>query len=423
MAEQSGLGRTSLSMESALHSRNPELSPRRHPGSQKQIAAIFDLKEDHWPERLATAESLQDWVDMAARAHSEKTRKLGFFTSGSSGEPVICSHEMWVYEQEVDFLAGFFSEVGRIICLAPPHHIYGFLFGVLLPKALAVPVEYLEPLPNAALVHSLGDGDLLVAFPLVWKGLAALDQRFMPGVWGITSTGPCPAEVILRMKELGIMRLTEVYGSSQTGGVGYRHDPKVPYTLMPFWGPDKNGYAWERRHPQTGKPHIFQLQDELDWLGEDSFRPVRRTDKATVVAGINVYPSKVREVILRHPGIKDCAVRPMSDAEGNRLKAFIVPQDENRPVPELLKDLQRHLKHSLKSPEIPRAIKSGTAAAHEQAGQNTGLVISRWVDTFRPSGRQPFIVRCGQRRHAAPCPHKGTYGSGRGYGSVHDRAY
>jgi long-chain acyl-CoA synthetase len=360
MSEQSRPGSTSASLASITKDTDPRFSPAKNPEALKKSIAMFSIDEPQLTRRVSAATTMQEWVDLINKAHEKKEREVGFFTSGSSGEPVLCSHAMWVYEQEVAFLAELFSKIDHVVSLVPPHHIYGFLFGVLLPNALSVEVDYLEPLPNNALVNSLKAGDLLVAFPLIWKGLASLGYSFNPGIYGITSTGPCPPEVISQVKQLGITQMTEIFGSSQTGGVGYRNSPDDPYTLMPFWLPNKSRNIWGRRHPLTQEPHQFQVQDELEWTGDNSFLPLRRADKAIVVAGVNVYPQKVRDVILKHPNVKDCAVRLMSPSEGNRLKAFVVPVDATLPLSGFLRDLQRHMSTHLTSPETPRAIKTGT---------------------------------------------------------------
>ena len=45
------------------------------------------------------------------------------------------------------------------------------------------------------------------------------------------------------------------------------------------------------------------------------------------VAGFNIYPARVREVLLSHPAVADVSVRLMRASEGERLKAFVVPRD------------------------------------------------------------------------------------------------
>ena len=68
------------------------------------------------------------------------------------------------------------------------------------------------------------------------------------------------------------------------------------------------------------------IQDRLSWPEARQFHVGGRHDDAVQVGGTNVFPSRVRQVLLDHPQVLDAAVRLMSPGEGTRLKAFIVPQ-------------------------------------------------------------------------------------------------
>ncbi|WP_320172111.1 4-coumarate--CoA ligase [Maridesulfovibrio sp.] len=251
--------------------------------------------------------------------------QLTFFTSGSTGIPSPNASPFADLNQEIRSQAEIYPGRKRIINMVPPHHIYGFLFSILLPKALDIPVTAKFSLPTSGLVESLAPGDLVIAFPLLWNKLGQLPVSFPPDVYGVTSTGPCPADVIKGLRAKGLDRMTEVYGSSETGGVGYRHDPDDCYRLLPHW--QKTGQdTLARNHPENAGVTSFTLQDNLEWTGETEFRPIRRTDNAVQVGGINVYPSKVENFFRSFEQVRDCSVRLMRQDEGERLKIFIVPE-------------------------------------------------------------------------------------------------
>jgi len=263
---------------------------------------------------------------LAALIFSEtggKPQHLTFFTSGSTGKPVAAKSTFADLEQEIHSLAMLFADRKQIISYVPRHHIYGFLFSILLPKALEIKAEFWPSLPGTEQIQKMRSGDLVIAFPLLWKKLEKLHCDFPENVYGVTSTGPCPAVTITSLCALGLARMTEVYGSSETGGVGYRHNPADLYTLLDHW--ERTGVSSIKRTAADGSKQLHTLQDNLEWQGATNFRPLKRSDKAVQVGGINVYPARVEEMIKAHPAVKACSVRLMRPEEGERLKAFVVP--------------------------------------------------------------------------------------------------
>jgi acyl-CoA synthetase (AMP-forming)/AMP-acid ligase II len=61
--------------------------------------------------------------------------------------------------------------------------------------------------------------------------------------------------------------------------------------------------------------------------GDRSFHVLRRQDGAVQVGGINVFPSRVAEVLARHPLVAQASVRLAAPEQGGRLKALIVCKD------------------------------------------------------------------------------------------------
>lgn len=311
-----------------------------------KIRTIFNVPLDIQPGKHA----LRQLAERLCEEWKSTERHITFFTSGSTGEPKPNTHDIALHVQEVTALAEIFSDRKRIVSFVPRHHIYGFLFSILLPKALKVDVRWEVPLPAPGLVSSLRSGDLVIAFPLLWDKLSDMKVRFGKDIQGITSTGPCPAETITTLCKNGLDRMYEIYGSSETGGVGYRHTPDGGYSLLPYWSVTQNDSTLLRDHPTLGSQQ-YPLQDILQWKG-DTFTPMRRADNGVQVAGINVYPSRIREILLEHPEVKDCAVRLMRSEEGSRLKTLIVLENMNR-MQEMEPQIRKWAKERLSPYELP----------------------------------------------------------------------
>ena len=97
-------------------------------------------------------------------------------------------HELW---QEMQAMARVIGPRQRVVCLVRSHHIYGFLFGVLLPRVWGgVPVLHLPGEQLARLPAQVRPGDLVVGYPEGWAALARLVPQWPDDVVGVTSTAP-----------------------------------------------------------------------------------------------------------------------------------------------------------------------------------------------------------------------------------------
>jgi 4-coumarate--CoA ligase (photoactive yellow protein activation family) len=202
-------------------------------------------------------------------------------------------------------------------------------------------------------------GDLVIAHPDYWAAFVRTVPRVRPGASGVTSTAPCPASTAVGVRASGIDRFIEIYGSSETAGVGWRDDPDAPFALFPFWRAGET-CAELTRLSSDGAPRRVTVPDRLDWIDERRVRPVGRSEGAVQVGGINVFPDRVRAVLCAHPGVAQAAVRLMSASEGDRLKAFIVPRpDIDRAV--LDAELWHLIAQQLTVPERPKSIVFGPA--------------------------------------------------------------
>jgi len=302
--------------------------------------------------------------------------RLMFTTSGSTGEPRSCVREMLWLVQEACFLAGLFEGGKRVVSLVPAHHIYGFLFAALLPELLDAPVLDLKATSLTSLAGILEPGDIVLGFPLLWKKCGEIALQYPEGVTGVTSTGPCRPEIIRAALAGGLSRMAEIHGATETGGLGHRFHHAEPYRLMDHWAVSPGKTQLLRVHPHGGPAVPFLLPDELRWEGERLYRPTGRKDKAVQIGGVNVYPERVRRVLMEHPLVKDAAVRLMRPQEGDRLKAYVVPVESVIPSGSVIRDLRAYLAGALSPPEIPRSFTLGAALPKSALGKDADWSIS-----------------------------------------------
>jgi 4-coumarate--CoA ligase (photoactive yellow protein activation family) len=220
-----------------------------------------------------------------------------FQTSGTTGTARHVLHPHEFIHREIKYLAALLESRRRVVSLVPQHHIYGYLWTVLVPNTLHIEAR--------AWPVALQPNDLLVGFPGAFRRVPSDQSLF--GVWAVNSGAASGQEEFARLRDQGCDRWIDVYGSTETAGIGLRGTPDEPFTLFPWW-PDQ----------------FPDAPDDLAWVDARRFIVLGRKDGAVQVSGVNVYPERVAEVLAQCPGVMRAYVRKMRPEEGPRLKAFIV---------------------------------------------------------------------------------------------------
>lgn len=316
------------------------------------------LHESGVEDYLLARVTIAEWAGIVCHGLEAYSATMTFRTSGSTGTPKPCTHSLQSLWQEVEELAALHAGCKRIVSTVPSHHIYGFLHTILLPARLGCPVLDARSMTALQLAQKLEAGDILISFPDWWRMAVRSGVQFAASVEGVTSTAPCPADLHVTLRHAGIARLTEVFGSSETGGIGWRDNPAQPFQLFSYWQRNEDVELLARQLPD-GEMVTATCRDAMQWHGERRFIPGARLDDAVQVGGINVFPSRVRAVLLEHPFVQDAAVRLMQPHEGVRLKAFIVLQTLAPDTAEALSSLEEWVKQRLTTPELPRAYRFG----------------------------------------------------------------
>lgn len=293
------------------------------------LTEAIHLHESGIEDYLLVERTIADWVKTATSGLEIYSAALTFRTSGSTGMPKSCTHDLAALDEEIKCIASLFQGRRRVLAAVPCHHIYGFLFTVLLPRALGIDcdavIDIRDTLPSA-LARKIQPGDLVVGHPEFWRAMSQNIPAVAHDVVGVTSGGPCPDDVSDAAAAAGLAALYQIYGTSETAGIGWRRSRFEPYLLFPFWSTDSTKPGCLIRTRIDGQSGEVVLQDRLYWHGPSAFNVGTRLDNAVQVGGINVFPGQVREVLLRHPDVEDALVRLMRPDEGNRLKAFVVPK-------------------------------------------------------------------------------------------------
>ncbi|MBR3655357.1 MAG: beta-ketoacyl synthase chain length factor [Elusimicrobia bacterium] len=298
----------------------------------------------------------------------KKNKFINFLTSGSTGISKQCKHSQDNIKEEVSAVLPLFKDIKRIVCLVPSFHSYGFIFGLQLSKRLNVELIKMPPIPTTDWNNVLQDNDLFVTFPMFLNQLVKLEYKFTKKVTVLTSTAPCPKETMDGLYDNGVNTLTEIYGASEAGAIGYRNKSSEGFKLLPCWEPKLNNNTMVSIKRKNSDMEI-ELPDNVELFEDNRFKPVSRKDNAVQVAGINVYPNKVKDILCKFENVKEAAVRLSKPEEGNFLKAFIVLKDSNTDKEQFMKNLKVYMKQSLTAHETPKKITLGTELPKTQFGK------------------------------------------------------
>jgi acyl-coenzyme A synthetase/AMP-(fatty) acid ligase len=169
---------------------------------------------------------------------------LELYTSGSTGEPKRVEKTWGQLQTEVESLEREYGELlgdAAVIATVPYHHLYGLLFRVLWPLHAGRPLYAPTCLQPYALKEAAAAFTrcVLVSSPAFLTRVEDIAAAFPPrdAIAGLFSSGaPLPAETAERIhRDLG-RAATEVYGSTETGGVAWRATASAaaPRPWQPF---------------------------------------------------------------------------------------------------------------------------------------------------------------------------------------------
>lgn len=303
---------------------------------------LFDL--DSSPYLLASTR-VADWVGGVSEARRRLDERVSFHTSGTTGQTRLITHPVAYLRREIDFLAELFADCTHVIPYVSSCSIYGFLTTVGVPHVLNIPVLY----PSEVNWTALPPRSLVVATPRHWQWLlGSLPGRSLSG-YGVSSTSPLHEGLFEQIADRGFA-LTELYGSTETGGVAFRQQARAPFTLFPYWQFVEIHPAVRLADKENQQPCV--LMDSITRHGGDTFYLNGRKDKKVNVAGVLTDLGHIQETIGSIPEVHTCAISAKAFYQGVEIQAHLTvteDSEENRLV------LENKIRSLLKAHEVPRA--------------------------------------------------------------------
>jgi acyl-coenzyme A synthetase/AMP-(fatty) acid ligase len=287
------------------------------------------------------------------------------FTGGSTGVPKIWTKTPGNLLGESAFLVREFNVTDADVILAtvPPYHIYGLLYSVLVPLlAMARVCRQTPTFPNEILtLMGQTDATILISIPAHYRALRnhRADRHSLRIAF--SSGGALAPEDDQAFFESVRVPVTEVYGSTETGGIALRcraagRPGLIPYSCLAWRIEDEALYVRSRflsRELETDAAGFYRTADRAQPDGDQGFALLGRSDGIVKVAGKRVDLLSIQQVLRQIPGVDDAYVfaRKIEQGRENIILA-LVAGDVAEPL------LRETLQQRFEPYSVPRVIKT-----------------------------------------------------------------
>ncbi|AQZ35251.1 AMP-binding protein [Pseudomonas sp. LPH1] len=327
--------------------------------------------------------------------------RLTLCTSGSSGEPKLIDKSLAQLVNEVEALERLWGQnlgqatvLGSVAC----QHIYGLLFRLLWPLCAGRPFcRRALPFPEDLQQASLSQTDFVwVASPallkrmgdnLDWSALSCVKQVFSSG-------GALPSEAAESLHERLGQWPTEIYGSSETGGIGWRQGDTA---WQPFPGVelslDAVG-ALRIASPYLPAGHIEQSADAAEIGADGRFVLRGRLDRIVKLEEKRISLPMLEQALISHDWVADARLGVLQEDRAflgavlalspNGLYAL-----RNQGRRSVTETLRRHLAEHCEAIALPRRWRLLLELPYSSQGKLAQSQIDALLAAPRPTRVEP----------------------------------
>ena len=245
---------------------------------------------------------------------------LTLCTSGSSGEPKLIDKHLYQLANEVEALEALWgADLGdaAVIGSVATQHIYGLLFRLLWPLCAGRPLlrralPFAEDMQLAsraqptfcwvaspALLKRMGDN-------LDWPALRQVRRVFSSG-------GPLPAEAAQVLQQRLGQWPTEIYGSSETGGIAWRQGGERWQPLPGIELDQDEQGALSVASPWLAHGHLEQTADGAELHADGRFTLRGRLDRIVKLEEKRISLPMLESALIEHPYISEARLGVIQD--------------------------------------------------------------------------------------------------------------
>jgi len=244
------------------------------------------------------------------------------YTSGSTGAHQRCPKTAAQLLGEAALLVHLWDLGGaRVLATVPPHHLYGLLFGVLVPFMGGGSFVRTTPLHAETIAAQARAWrvDVLCSVPAHLRAVGTLAPGAMPRLRRIFSSGaPLDAATAAAVTAAAGLPVTEVLGSSETGGIAWRDSAgsvDADAGWRPFPGIEVMADADGTMQlcspfvaPEDAANGVYRGADRIRPRADGRFELLGRADGVVKIGGSRVAVAEIERILREIPGVADAAV-------------------------------------------------------------------------------------------------------------------
>jgi acyl-coenzyme A synthetase/AMP-(fatty) acid ligase len=268
----------------------------------------------------------------------------------------------------------FYSANDCVVSTVSPLHIYGLLYSVLAPLAASASVTQQTPMFPSEIENEIRDykASVFISVPAHYRALREHDGPALALRLAFSSAGMLNPEDARAFSEKSDVGIIEVYGSTETGGVGSRQQYAGESDFGAFTSVEVKCVEddlWVKSdYMSPGLPlddkGFYQIGDRATFSPQHRFSLVGRSDTVIKVGGKRVDLEAVREVLVSHGQVREALVTalPVGRAREHLIVAVVEGDPDSA-------DLANYLIESLEPYARPRRIKTVDQIPTTEAGK------------------------------------------------------
>lgn len=342
------------------------------------------------------------------------------YTSGTSGRPkgVVLSHDNLESNTWAGIQKANITHADTFLGVLPQFHSFGLTALTLIPLAVGSKTVYTARFVPKRIVQLIREHrpDIIMAVPSMYGALLSVKdagpEDFTSVRFAISGGEPLPAATFEAYNERFGLRLLEGYGLTETSPVTHWSTPelfrrKSVGTPIPgvetlivddedrpvkpgvdgeilirgrnvmqgyFKLPDQTAAVFvDINLPGRGPVRFFRTGD-IGHVDEEGFLYITgRKKEMLIIAGENVFPREIEEVLNRHPDVKDSAVIGKQDELRGEVPIAFIELNDDRPFDE--QALRSWCREHLAQFKVPREIH----VVEQLPRSPTGKILRRYL--------------------------------------------
>lgn len=282
-------------------------------------------------------------------------------TSGTTGDSHAWPKTAQQLLGEVAVLARSFGLTEQLsyVITVPPSHLYGLLFGVLLPLATGSAFCRSTPLLPGEIAATVANSgaEVLISVPTHLRVARSIDPQALASLrWVFSSAGPLDEATAQMFSSIHQQPIIEIFGSTETGGIAWRRRQEQtewrPFAEVEVSLGSENRLVVRSAFANSTSSEQeagFETADQVRLNADGTFAHLGRQDGVVKIGGQRVSLPAMEACLMQHPSIEDAAVLALPQASrGHRLLAAVVAP------PGLEQACRAHLSQHFAESTLPR---------------------------------------------------------------------